>query len=179
MQEAFRLKCFLFIYLFIVFYLLFTSLLIIRSGLIWKDMHAILFYELIWITYFVLRQLTDWFLPNTKFFNAVWLEVVETLEELHYLSLIHLLFISWCTFILRTLPLKKCICTSGALEELTGKNMKMEQTGNSLEKLKSSLEYENSQLKVSYTFLMIIDNNNNSLVTDHSFIFNLVQTHFL
>ena len=57
--------------------------------------------------------------------------------------------------------------------------MKMEQTGNSLEKLKSSLEYENSQLKVSYTFLMIIDNNNNSLVTDHSFIFNLVQTHFL
>ena len=57
--------------------------------------------------------------------------------------------------------------------------MKMEQTGNSLEKLKSSLEYENSQLKVSYTFLMIIDNNNNSLVTDHSFIFNLVQTYFL
>jgi len=49
-------------------------------------------------------------------------------------------------------PSKKCICTSGALEELTGKNMKMEQTGNSLEKLKSSLEYENSQLKVRYFF---------------------------
>ncbi|XP_023331360.1 citron Rho-interacting kinase, partial [Eurytemora carolleeae] len=41
-----------------------------------------------------------------------------------------------------------CKKLSGALEELTGKNMKMEQTGNSLEKLKSSLEYENSQLKI-------------------------------
>ena len=46
--------------------------------------------------------------------------------------------------------------------------MKMEQTGNSLEKLKSSLEYENSQLKVRYTFFndTFNDTNNNSLVTD-------------
>ena len=82
------------------------------------------------------------------------MEVVETLEELHCLSLNHLLFLSWRTSVyFANSPFKKCICTLGALEELTGKNMKMEQTGNSLEKLKSSLEYENSQLKVRYTFL--------------------------
>ena len=82
------------------------------------------------------------------------MEVVETLEELHCRSFNHLLFLSWRTSVyFANFPFKKWICTLGALEELTGKNMKMEQTGNSLEKLKSSLEYENSQLKVRYTFL--------------------------
>ena len=43
-----------------------------------------------------------------------------------------------------------CRKLSDTLEELTGKNMKMEQAGNQTEKLKSFLEIENKQLKVRY-----------------------------